>query len=85
MVERSIAWLVTGGNRNVRYRGITNNHAWLRNRTAALNLRRLLNLGLTRNRRDLGHLQQPDIDPRGPQNPYSASIHGHNQPSTDPK
>jgi hypothetical protein len=48
MVERSIAWLVAGGNRKVRYRGITKNHAWLQTRTAALNLRRLLNLGLTR-------------------------------------
>ena len=48
MVERSIAWLVTGGNRKVRSRGITKNHAWLQTRTAALNLRRLLNLGLTR-------------------------------------
>lgn len=48
MVERSIAWLVAGGNRKVRYRGVTKNHAWLQTRTAALNLRRLLHLGLTR-------------------------------------
>jgi len=48
MVERSIAWLVAGGNRKVRYRGVSKNHAWLQTRTAALNLRRLLNLGLTR-------------------------------------
>ncbi len=48
MVERSIAWLVAGGNRKVRYRGVTKNNAWLHNRTAALNLRRLLNLGLIR-------------------------------------
>ncbi len=48
MVERSIAWLVAGGNRKVRYRGVSKNHAWLQNRAAALNLRRLLNLGLTR-------------------------------------
>ncbi|MEV0284781.1 IS1182 family transposase [Kribbella sp. NPDC050820] len=48
MVERSIAWLVTGRNRKLRYRGIAKNHAWLQTRTAALNLRRLLNLGLTR-------------------------------------
>ncbi len=48
MVERSIAWLVAGGNRKVRYRGVPKNHAWLQNRTAAMNLRRLLNLGLTR-------------------------------------
>jgi len=49
MVERSIAWLVAGGNRKVRYRGVGKNHAWLQTRTAALNLRRLLNLGLARN------------------------------------
>jgi len=48
MVERSIAWLVGGRNRRVRYRGVAKNNAWLHTRTAALNLRRLLNLGLTR-------------------------------------
>ncbi len=47
MVERSIAWL-TRGNRKVRYRGITKNEHWLHHRTAALNLRRLINLGLDR-------------------------------------
>lgn len=46
MVERSIAWLVRGGNRKVRYRGIAKNDQWLHHRTAALNLRRLLVLGL---------------------------------------
>jgi len=45
MVERSIAWL-TRGNRRVRYRGISNNDHWLHHRAAALNLRRLINLGL---------------------------------------
>lgn len=49
MVERSIAWLVAGGNRKVRYRGVEKNNAWLHTRTAGLNLRKLLNLGLTRN------------------------------------
>lgn len=48
MVERSIAWLTAGGNRRVRFRGVTKNNAWLQTRTAALNLRRLSNLGLTR-------------------------------------
>lgn len=48
MVERSIAWLVAAGNRKVRYRGVTKNNAWLHTRSAALNLRRLLNFGLTR-------------------------------------
>ena len=46
MVERSIAWLVRGGNRKVRYRGIAKNNLWLHHRLAGLNLRRLLNLGL---------------------------------------
>jgi hypothetical protein len=46
MVERSLAWL-TRGNRRVPYRGIAKNDAWLHLRTAAVNLRRLLNLGLT--------------------------------------
>lgn len=46
MVERSIAWLTAGGNRKVPYRGVAKNDAWLRHRVAALNLRRLLNLGL---------------------------------------
>ncbi|ORB23084.1 IS1182 family transposase [Mycolicibacterium parafortuitum] len=48
MVERSIAWL-TRGNRKVRYRGVTKNNHWLHHRAAALNLRRLITLGLTHN------------------------------------
>jgi hypothetical protein len=47
MVERSIAWLTAGGNRKLRYRGVTKNNAWLHHRVAGLNLRRLLILGLT--------------------------------------
>jgi len=46
MVERSIAWL-TRGNRRVPYRGIEKNNNWLHHRVAALNLRRLLAIGLT--------------------------------------
>ena len=46
MVERSIAWLVTHGNRRVRFRGVERNQLGLSNRVAALNLRRLVNLGL---------------------------------------
>jgi hypothetical protein len=46
MVERSIAW-ITRGNRRLRYRGISKNDQWLHHRTAALNLRRLITLGLT--------------------------------------
>lgn len=45
MVERSLAWL-TRGNRHVPYRGVTRNNAWLHLRVAAINLRRLLALGL---------------------------------------
>ena len=48
MVERSLAWVVRGGNRRLRYRGISKNDQWLHHRTAGLNLRRLLNLGLHR-------------------------------------
>ena len=48
MVERSIAWLVgtRGRCRRVPYRGVTANNWWIHTRAAALNLRRLLNLGL---------------------------------------
>jgi hypothetical protein len=46
MVERSIAWL-TRGTRRVPYRGVLKNDAWLHLRAAAINLRRLINLGLT--------------------------------------
>lgn len=46
MVERSIAWL-TRHHRRVPYRGVLKNDAWLHLRVAAINLRRLLNLGLT--------------------------------------
>ena len=46
MVERSIAWL-TRGHRRVPYRGVAKNDAWLHLRAAAINLRRLITLGLT--------------------------------------
>lgn len=46
MVERSIAWL-TRGARRVSYRGVDKNNTWLHHRVAALNLRRLLAMGLT--------------------------------------
>jgi IS5 family transposase len=47
MVERSIAWL-TRGNRKVRYRGVAKNDQWLHHRAAAINLRRLIIMGLER-------------------------------------
>ena len=47
MVERSIAWLAAGNNRRLRYLGVTKNDAWFRLRAGAVNLKRLLSLGLT--------------------------------------
>jgi len=46
MVERTIAWFVAHHNRRVPYRGVARNHQWLLHRVAALNLRRLVNLGV---------------------------------------
>jgi Transposase DDE domain/Transposase domain (DUF772) len=48
LVERSISWLVAGRNRRLRFLGTRRNDLWLHHRVAALNLRRLLALGLTR-------------------------------------
>jgi hypothetical protein len=48
MVERSIAWLVANGCRRVPYHGIQRNEAWWSLGVAAVNLRRLLVLGLAR-------------------------------------
>ena len=48
MVEQAIAWLVARGHRRVRYRGVERNQLGLSHRVAAINLRRLINLGLTR-------------------------------------
>jgi hypothetical protein len=48
MVERAIAWLVRG-NRKVRYRGVAKNDHWLHHRAAAINLRRLITMGLVHN------------------------------------
>jgi hypothetical protein len=47
-VERAVAWLVAHGNRRLRYRGTIANNTWIHARAAALNLRTLINLGLTR-------------------------------------
>jgi IS5 family transposase len=46
MGERSISWLVADGCRKVRYRRLERNRHWLRLRCAALNLKRLITLGL---------------------------------------
>jgi hypothetical protein len=45
MVERSLAWLVRPG-RRVAYRGVARNRIWLAHRAAAINLQRLITLGL---------------------------------------
>ena len=49
-IERAIAQTATwrGRRLKLRYRGVTKNHAWLKRRTAALNLRNLTGKGLTR-------------------------------------
>ena len=49
MVERSIAWLVADNHRRVRFRGVEKNQLGLSMRIAAINLRRLVNLGLEHN------------------------------------
>jgi hypothetical protein len=46
MVERSIAELIRRNGRKVRYRAITRNRIGLAHRCAAVNLRRLINLGI---------------------------------------
>ena len=49
-VERAVAQVATwrGRRLKLRYRGVTKNHAWLKRRTAALNLRNLTGRGLAR-------------------------------------
>ena len=49
-VERAIAQVATwrGRRLKLRYRGVAKNHAWLKRRTAAVNLRNLLSKGLAR-------------------------------------
>jgi Transposase DDE domain len=51
MAERTIAWLVRGANRELRYRGVARNTLWWSHRCAAINLQRLLSLSLTWNQR----------------------------------
>jgi hypothetical protein len=49
-IERIIAWTATQHGRRIklRYLSVTKNHAWLRTRSTAINLRTLINHGLTR-------------------------------------
>ena len=49
MVERTIAWLVTNGHRRCRHRGVARNKTAFSIRAAAINLKRLINLGLDHN------------------------------------
>ncbi|MGH9262427.1 MAG: transposase [Acidimicrobiales bacterium] len=49
MIERTIAWLVRDGHRRLRYRGTQANRLAWAHRCAAVNLKRLLALGLTHN------------------------------------
>jgi hypothetical protein len=67
-VERAVAQVATSRGRRLklRYCGVTSNHAWLKRRTAALNLRNLAGKGLTRQgisgvRRDLPNLPRLSI------------------------
>ena len=48
-VERIVSWTATNRGRRIklRYLGVDKNHAWLRTRCAAINLRTLINSGLT--------------------------------------
>jgi Transposase DDE domain len=49
-VERAVAQVAAfrGRRLKLRYRGVAKNHAWLKRRTAAVNLRTLIGKGLTR-------------------------------------
>ncbi len=49
-IERIVSWTATNHGRRIklRYLGVEKNHAWLRLRCAAINLRTLVNSGLTR-------------------------------------
>jgi IS5 family transposase len=49
MVERTLAWLVRKGHRRVRYRGTARNRIGWAHRCAAINLQRLITLGLDHN------------------------------------
>jgi hypothetical protein len=49
IIERTIAWLVANGHRRLRHRGTDRNRLAWSHRCAAINLKRLLALGLTHN------------------------------------
>ena len=62
MVERSIAWLTRGNRESALPRRRPRTTHWLHHRAAALNLRRLLTLGLT-NRNGAWALALTDLPP----------------------
>ena len=62
MVERSIAWMVADNHRRVRFRGVEKNQLGLSLRIAAINLRRLVNLGLEHD----GEWVLGNVEARGP-------------------
>jgi len=47
MIERTIAWFVRASARKVRYRGVERNRLFVSHRSAAVNLTRLVNLGIS--------------------------------------
>lgn len=48
MVESALVWLTRGTNRKLRYRGVERNQLWWSHHCVAVNLQRLLTLGLVR-------------------------------------
>ena len=54
MVERSIAWPVANGHRRVRYRGLVRKQLGLSPRVAAIDLRRLVTMGVGLRRCSVG-------------------------------
>jgi transposase len=46
MIERTIAWFVRNGHRRLRHRGVERNRLAITTRAAAINLQRLINLGI---------------------------------------
>ncbi|MFI7611823.1 transposase [Nonomuraea terrae] len=47
-IARTVSWIVARADRRSRYIGTVKNNAWLHTHAAALNVRTLINLGLTR-------------------------------------
>jgi hypothetical protein len=76
-VERVIAQVATfrGRRLRLRYRGVASNHAWLKRRTAALNLRNLAGKGLAPPGRRLGagHLSRRPARAQGTPSPSRGS------------